>query len=92
MQTRLLDVSSATSFNSVGDFSSCFDSCWGSFLSLLLMIRMLMKGNVPKLTDRVSGRNEIQNHTFVVSHSFLLSTTLYQIVSIVLIPSGKLRM
>lgn len=62
---------------------------WDSFLSPVLTVRTLMNRNVLKLTDGLSGRNEIQSRIFVVSHSFLLSTTLYQMVSIVLIASGK---
>lgn len=62
---------------------------WDSFLSPVLTVRTPMNRVVLKLTDGLSSRNEIQSRIFVVSHSFLLSTTLYQMVSIVLIASGK---
>lgn len=42
-----------------------------------------------KLTGLVSGRGEIQNHSLLGSDSFLLGSTLYQMISIILIASGN---
>lgn len=42
-----------------------------------------------KLTGLVSGRGEIQNHSLLASDSFLLGSTLYQMISIILIASGN---
>ena len=49
----------------------------------------VMKLAVPKFTDLCRGI--MQSHTFLASDSFLFSTAWYQMVSLILIASGKAR-